>query len=75
MSAEAFREIHWLTPDGEPVSCIEKLKVLTETLSDLEQAAQDAFEDAILMGCDEAQVRGVLERLVREIRNPYRKPA
>ena len=32
---------------------------------------QDALEDAVLMGCDEAQVRDVLEQLVRDIVNPY----
>jgi len=35
--------------------------------------AQDAFEDAILMECDEAQVRAVLERIMASLVNPYRK--
>jgi hypothetical protein len=35
--------------------------------------AQDALEDAILMECDEAQVREVLERIVASLVNPYRK--
>ncbi len=42
--------IRWLTPAGEPVACIAKLKVLTENLVELRQMAQDALEDAILMG-------------------------
>ena len=25
-------QIRWRTPEGEPVACIEKLKLLTETL-------------------------------------------
>ncbi len=61
----------WRQPDGELVSCEEKLVVLRENLEEIRQECQDALEDAVLMGCDEAQVRGVLEKLVRTIENPY----
>jgi hypothetical protein len=63
----------WKTPHGAPVSCSEKIKVLNENLSEIQGMAQDAFEDAVLMGCDEAQVRDVLRRLVDALENPYRK--
>jgi hypothetical protein len=63
----------WRQPDGQPVSCVDKIKVLNENLTELQQMAQDALEDAILMGCDEAQIRDVLRRLVEALDNPYRK--
>lgn len=63
--------ITWRQPDGELVSCEEKLLVLHENLDEIRQECQDALEDAVLMGCDEAQVRDVLEKLVRSIQNPY----
>jgi len=63
----------WRQPDGKPVSCVEKIKVLNQNLDEIRQLAQDALEDAILMGCDEGQVRGVLQRLVQDLQNPYRK--
>lgn len=63
--------IVWLQPDGERVSCEEKLVILRENLADIRQECQDAFEDAVLMGCDETQVRAVLESLVRSLVNPY----
>jgi uncharacterized protein (UPF0335 family) len=63
----------WRTPEGEPVSCIEKIKVLNENLAELRELAQEAFEDAVLMGCDENQVREVLAAIVNGIVNPYRK--
>ena len=50
----------WCNPEGQPVACVEKIKVMHENLEELRQMAQDALEDAILMGCDEAQVRAVL---------------
>lgn len=65
----------WRTPEGEPVSCIEKIKVLNENLEEINALAQDALEDAVLMGCDEAQVRQVLRDLADALVNPYKKPA
>jgi hypothetical protein len=61
----------WLTPEGEKVSCVEKIKVLNENLAELRDLAQDALEDAVLMGCDEAQVREVLAGIVAGLVNPY----
>jgi len=63
----------WVQPDGQPVTCIEKIKVLNENLEELREIAQDALEDAILMGCDEKQVRSVLAELLASLDNPYKK--
>lgn len=62
----------WRTPEGELVSCVEKIKVLNENLAELRGLAQDALEDAVLMGCDEAQVREVLATLMAGLVNPYK---
>jgi len=63
----------WLTPEGEPVACVEKIKVLNENLAELREMAQEALEDAVLMGCDENQVRAVLAGLMAGLVNPYKK--
>jgi len=63
----------WHAPGGEPLSCVEKIKVLNENLQEIHELAQEALEDALLMGCDEAQVRETLEALMRGLENPYRK--
>jgi len=65
----------WLTPEGEPVACVEKIKVLNENLEELRALAQDALEDAVLMGCDEGQFRGVMHQLADRLVNPYKKGA
>lgn len=62
----------WHGPDGKPVSCREKIKVLNENLAEIAELCQDALEDAVLMGCDEAQLRSVLKTLVEGLVNPYR---
>jgi hypothetical protein len=61
----------WRQAGGAPVSCIEKLKVLNDNYRELRQIAQDAFEDALLMECDEAQVRAALLELIESLQNPY----
>jgi hypothetical protein len=61
----------WRQPDGDPVSCAEKIKVLNENLAEIRQMCQDAFEDALLMGCDERQIRDVLAGVVEGLANPF----
>ena len=65
------RPISWRQPDGTPIACQEKLKILNENLFELRQVAQDALEDALLMGCDETQVRDVLRALIDSLSNPF----
>lgn len=62
----------WPQPDGAPVSCREKLKTLAENHQELGQVMQDAFEDAILMGVDEAAMRAILSDMVQGLRSPKR---
>ena len=63
----------WLDPEGKPLSCLEKIKVLNENLEEIRELAQEAFEDAVLMGCDEAQFRQVMRELVASLENTYAK--
>ena len=63
----------WLTPEGEKLSCIEKIKVLNENLEETQALAQEALEDAVLMGGDENQLRKVLRDIAQNIVNPYKK--
>ncbi|WP_420837180.1 hypothetical protein [Chromobacterium sphagni] len=62
----------WRDPDGNVVACVEKLKVMRENLEEIAQMAQDAFEDAVLMGCDEKQVRDFMVAMMQNLDNPYR---
>ena len=62
----------WPQPDGAPVSCREKLKVLAENHAELSQIMQDAFEDAVLMGVDEQAMRQILTDMVVALRSPKR---
>ncbi len=61
----------WRQEDGRPVSCLEKIKVLNQNYAELQQMMQDAFEDGLLMGCSEEQLRGAFMQLVDGLVNPY----
>ena len=61
----------WIDAEGEPVSCTEKIKVMQQNLQELHEMAQEALEDAVLMGCTEAQVKDYLRVLMDSLENPY----
>jgi hypothetical protein len=63
----------WPGADGAPLSCREKLKVLAENHAELAQVMRDAFEDAVLMGVDEAAMRRILGELVQALPSPKRR--
>jgi hypothetical protein len=63
----------WRMADGSPIACQEKLRVLEENLSEIRQVCQDAFEDALLMGCDEEDVRRIFASIVGGLTNPFAK--
>jgi uncharacterized protein (UPF0335 family) len=63
----------WLQPDGEAISCRDKLKVLDENHTELSQTLHDVFEDAVLMGVDAEAMRAVLAEMVAALRSPLKK--
>jgi hypothetical protein len=63
----------WPGADGQPISCREKLKMLTENHAEAAQVLRDTFEDAVLMGVDEAAMRQVLTDLIAALPSPKRQ--
>lgn len=63
----------WPMPDGSAVSCREKLRVLEDNHAEAAQVLQDAFEDAVLMGVDEAAMRRIMADMVAGLRGPNRR--
>jgi hypothetical protein len=60
----------WPQPDGTPVSCREKLKVLEENWAELDATLRETFEDAVLMGVDPEALRRMLAERVAGLRGP-----
>jgi hypothetical protein len=63
----------WPGSDGQPISCREKVKVLAENHAEAAQVLRDTFEDAVLMGVDEAAMRHILGDLVASLPSPKRR--
>lgn len=61
---------HWPQPDGTPIACREKIKVLEENWRELAQTLQDAYEDAVLMGVDPVEMKRLLADLVAALTSP-----
>jgi len=61
----------WRRPDGSVISCAEKLKVMQENMEELRQYALDALEDAVLMGCDETQVKEAFQAIITALDSGY----
>ncbi len=64
-------KVIWRDSEGKVIACVEKNKVMRENLEEIRQVCQDALEDAVLMGCDEKQVRAVLAELVASLESHY----
>ena len=73
MSQGAVAQPGWLLADGSPVACREKLRVLAENQAELQTMLQDVFDDAILMGVDEASIRRRLIEAVEALPSPHRR--
>ena len=63
----------WLQPDGKPVSCLEKIKVLNQNVQEIESLCADALEDGVLMGCDVDQIKAALHALIDGLTPPDKK--
>ncbi|MBC7635788.1 MAG: hypothetical protein H7251_09325 [Acetobacteraceae bacterium] len=63
----------WPQADGSPVSCREKLKTLADNHRELAQTLRDVFDDAILIGVDEAALRGIMTNMVAALESPKRR--
>lgn len=63
----------WRQPDGKPVSCLEKIKVLNQNVHEIETLCADALEDGVLMGCDVDQIKAALHSLIDELKPPGAK--
>jgi hypothetical protein len=61
----------WRQPDGKPVSCLEKIKVLNQNIREIEGLCADALEDGVLMGCDAQQIKAALHELIDGLAVPH----
>lgn len=70
-SSSSFKSPVWLKPDGSVLACLEKIKVLNENLAELRDLAQDALDDAVLMGGTQVQIKQTLLEIIEGLDSQY----
>ena len=61
----------WLDDSGNKVSCIEKIKVLEHSILELTQIAQETFEDGVLIGINQHQLRQYLAQIMLTLQHNF----
>ena len=59
-SNKSFIPKYWLGKDKQKISCKEKINVLNENIHELQEVISDIYDEAILIGIDEEQLKDVL---------------
>ena len=57
----------WRAKDNKIISCDETNKVLNENYNEIETVIQNAFDDAVLIDCDEQDFKNKIIDLVNNI--------
>ena len=67
MTKEIEKEFLWIDKRNKIISCEETNKVLNENFSELILLLQSTFDDAILLGCDEDDLKSKITKLIKDI--------
>ncbi len=65
-------DLNWKDKKNKLISCDEKLKVLNENFDEIRNTTQNAYDDAILMGCNESDFKSKLITLIKELEFSYK---
>jgi hypothetical protein len=58
----------WHNDVNEKVTCVEKIKVMEQGLTELKQMAEDLLVDGILMGINRQQLQETLVELMQNLK-------
>ena len=56
-SNKSFIPKYWLGKDKQKISCKEKINVLNENMHELQEVISDIYDEAVLIGIDEEQLK------------------
>jgi len=57
----------WRAKDNKIISCDETNKVLNENYNEIKIVIQNAFDDAVLINCDEKDFKDKITNLIKNI--------
>ncbi len=67
MNKNENKEFLWIDKNRKTISCEETNKVLNENFSEVLSTIQNAFDDAILLGCDEKDFKKKIENAIKNL--------
>ena len=63
----------WRAKNKELISCNEKIKILNENFDELQLLIQSVIDDAVIIGCDEKDIKQKISNLLESIHFSYKK--
>ena len=67
------RKYIWIGKSNEIISCDEKLKVLNENFDELGILIQNVIDDAVIIGCDEKDLKKKINELLQSTSFSFKK--
>ncbi len=67
MNKSNAKEFLWIDKNNKIISCEETNKVLNENFTEVSSVLQSAFDDAILIGCDEDDFKKKFIKLMNSL--------
>ncbi len=67
MNKNKKKEFLWIDKNKKVISCEETNKVLNENFLEITSVIQNAFDDAILVGCDEEDFKNKVNKLSQSL--------
>ena len=68
-SNKPFITKYWIGKNNEKISCKEKIKILNSNIDDLQEMISEIYDEAILIGIDEKQLKDVLFEIIKNMKN------
>ena len=67
MNKSNAKEFLWIDKNNKIISCEDTNKVLNENFTEVSSVLQSAFDDAILIGCDEDDFKKKVIKLMNSL--------
>ena len=67
MNKSNEKEFLWIDKNNKIISCEETNKVLNENFTEVSSVLQNAFDDAVLIGCDENDFKKKVIKLMNSL--------
>ena len=59
----------WYSKDNTKLSCKEKILVLNKNIEELYDLSSDIYDEALLMGVDNKQIKEVLKNVIKNLKS------